>query len=109
MYVYFIVELQVIAGRHLCRLKDKGRAGIVSPAVEIEILGIPGDTQSSKTRAVASDGLHPVWNQQFEFNVSCPELALVRFNVFDDDFTAEPFIGQAVFPLECMRLGIFLF
>ncbi len=102
-YVYLCVE--VIAGRHLSRMKDKPRGGIASPAVEIEILGIPADSQNAKTRAIASDGLHPIWNQQLEFNIQCPEMALVRFNVIDDDFTAEPFIGQAVFPLDCLRVG----
>ena len=54
----------------------------------------------------ASDGLHPIWDQQFEFHIRCPELALLRFYVEDGDFVkTDPFIGQAVFPVVGIRTG----
>uniref|UniRef100_A0A915I3K7 Phosphoinositide phospholipase C n=1 Tax=Romanomermis culicivorax TaxID=13658 RepID=A0A915I3K7_ROMCU len=89
------LTIEVIAGRHLCR-RDKGK-GIVSPVVEIEILGLTCDT---------CDGLHPVWEERFVFEIAYPELALVRFNVEEGDFVkTDPFIGQCVFPVECLRTG----
>lgn len=57
---------------------------------------------------LACDGLHPVWGEYFEFVVHFPEAALVRFHVEDGDFvgpSADPFIGQAVFPVDCLRSG----
>lgn len=121
------LTVEVVAGRHLAR-KDKGK-GIVSPVVEVEILGMPCDNRIYRTKAIcklllsltfrlpstsnsvsvlAGDGLRPVWKEQFEFNVDYPEAALLRFQVEDGDFigpSADPFIGQATFPLDCIRGG----
>ncbi|KHN75652.1 1-phosphatidylinositol 4,5-bisphosphate phosphodiesterase gamma-1 [Toxocara canis] len=101
-----VLNIQVIAGRHLSR-KDKNK-GICSPFVEVEIIGLPLDSASVRTRAIASNGLNPVWNESFCFNIHCPELALLRFYVEDGDFVGpktDPFIGQAVYPLDCIRTG----
>lgn len=47
-----------------------------------------------------------MWNDICEFEVANPELALIRFVVQDEDIFGEPnFIGQATFPLLCLRKG----
>ncbi|KAK5977120.1 Phosphoinositide phospholipase C [Trichostrongylus colubriformis] len=100
------LTVQVIAGRHLSR-RDKHK-GICSPFVEVEVVGLPCDERSYKTRTIASNGLNPIWNQTFVFEIHCPEMALLRFNVEDGDFVGpktDPFIGQAVFPLDSIRCG----
>uniref|UniRef100_A0A1I7XUP5 Phosphoinositide phospholipase C n=1 Tax=Heterorhabditis bacteriophora TaxID=37862 RepID=A0A1I7XUP5_HETBA len=100
------LSVQIIAGRHLSR-KDKNK-GICSPFVEVELVGLPCDERIYKTRTIASNGLNPIWNQTFTFEVNCPELALLRFHVEDGDFVGpktDPFIGQAVFPLDSIRSG----
>ncbi|ETN76434.1 Phosphatidylinositol-specific phospholipase C, Y domain protein [Necator americanus] len=100
------LTVQVIAGRHLSR-RDKHK-GICSPFVEVEVIGLPCDEKTFKTRTIASNGLNPMWNQTAVFDVTCPEVALLRFYVEDGDFVGpktDPFIGQAVFPLDCIRCG----
>lgn len=60
----------------------------------------------------ASNGLNPVWNEKFIFKVYCPEIALLRLYVEDGDFMGpkmDPFIGQAVYPLDCIRTGKLFF
>jgi len=40
------------------------------------------------------------------FELAYPELALLRFAVEEADFVAaDPFIGQATFPIDCLRTG----
>lgn len=60
-----------------------------------------------KIYTLASNGLNPIWNETFHFSIHCPEAALLRFNVEDGDFVTDPFIGQAVYPLDCIRTGNF--
>lgn len=44
-----------------------------------------------------------MWNEVYEFRVRNPHLALLRFEVLDEDMFGEPnFIGQAVFPVRYM-------
>lgn len=57
---------------------------------------------------LASNGLNPHWNETFVFNIYRPELAILRFSVEDGDFVGpktDPFIGQAGFPVDCIRPG----
>ncbi|EGT51746.1 hypothetical protein CAEBREN_05222 [Caenorhabditis brenneri] len=100
------LNVQVIGGRHLSR-RDKNK-GICSPFVEIEVIGMPCDTKVYQTKTIASNGLNPIWNQTFTFEIQCPEVALIRFHVEDGDFVGpktDPFIGQAVFPVDSIRCG----
>ncbi|CAI5442987.1 unnamed protein product [Caenorhabditis angaria] len=100
------LNVQIIAGRHLSR-RDKNK-GICSPFVEIEVVGMPCDARVYQTKTIASNGLNPIWNQTFTFEIQCPEVALIRFHVEDGDFVGpktDPFIGQAVFPIDSIRCG----
>ncbi|KAK0395976.1 hypothetical protein QR680_001514 [Steinernema hermaphroditum] len=97
------LTIHVVAGRHLAR-KDNTK-GMCSPLVEVEIIGADCDSRSVSTRAISSNGLCPIWSEKFFFKVICPEIALIRFHVQDGDFVSEPFIGQAVYPLDCIRNG----
>lgn len=101
-----LLTIRVIAGRHLSR-KDKNK-GICSPFVEIEVLGLGCDEKCVRSNTITSNGLNPFWNESFAFPVHCPEIALLRFVVEDGDFVGpktDPFIGQAVFPIDSIRQG----
>ncbi|XP_055596548.1 1-phosphatidylinositol 4,5-bisphosphate phosphodiesterase gamma-1 isoform X2 [Uranotaenia lowii] len=98
-----IINIRVIGARHLC----KGGRNIASPLVEIELLGAQFDAGiKHRTRAVADNGFNPIWNEICEFRVINPYFAMLRFEVQDEDMFGEPnFIGQAVYPINCLRTG----
>ena len=55
---------------------------------------------------VEENGFNPVWNESCEFDIINPDLALLRFAVHDEDvFGDATFIGQAVYPIPCIRTG----
>lgn len=52
------------------------------------------------------NGFNPVWNERMMFTLDNPELALVRFVVFEEDsFGDGQFLGQACYPVSCLRTG----
>ena len=52
------------------------------------------------------NGFNPVWNEGCEFDIVNSDLALLRFAVQDEDVFGDPnFIGQAVYPLSCIKTG----
>ena len=52
------------------------------------------------------NGFIPVWNEGCEFDIVNPDLALIRFCAQDEDVFGDPnFIGQAVFPVSCLKTG----
>lgn len=58
-------------------LRKSGR-GIVSPYVEVEVLGADYDNGKFKTKTISDNGFCPVWDEVFNFKVANPDLALLR-------------------------------
>lgn len=95
--------LKVIGARHLMR---SGR-GTASPSVEIEIIGADFDSGTKlTTKTIPDNGFNPMWNETCEFEIFNPYFALIRFLVQDEDmFGDSNFIGQATYPVRCLRTG----
>ncbi|XP_041375905.1 1-phosphatidylinositol 4,5-bisphosphate phosphodiesterase gamma-1-like isoform X2 [Gigantopelta aegis] len=96
------LTINIIGARHIVK---SGR-GIASPFVEIEIVGMECDNQKFKTGTKVDNGLNPVWNDCCVFDVLCPEIALIRFAVMDEDIFGDPnFLGHATFSVQNIRPG----
>ncbi|KAM7258205.1 hypothetical protein ACFE04_013946 [Oxalis oulophora] len=74
--------------------------------VKLRIAGVKADVQKVKTNTVQDKWL-PVWDQEFKFKLTVPELALLRLEVRDED-TAKPneFGGQTCLPISELKSGI---
>ncbi|KAK8405210.1 hypothetical protein O3P69_001643 [Scylla paramamosain] len=98
------LEIKIFGARHL----SKSGRGCISPLVEVEIIGCDYDSnQKCTTKIVRDNGLNPMWCcQLMRFSVSNPDCALIRFVVNDEDIFGEPNqIGQATYPVLCLREG----
>jgi phosphatidylinositol phospholipase C gamma-1 len=52
------------------------------------------------------NGFNPYWCESCEFDIGNPEISLIRFAVFDEDYFGDPnFLGQATYPVPCLRTG----
>eukprot|EP01147_Barroeca_monosierra_P010231 gene10230-2387_t len=106
------LTLRIISGQHLPKPKrnDHDHAGgeIIDPYVRVTIHGIRGDNKQSKSSVVNDNGFNPRWSDQdvMEFDVGYPDLCLVHFEVFDDDFfTSDDFVAQSVIPFNSLMPG----
>uniref|UniRef100_A0A1Y1KG69 1-phosphatidylinositol 4,5-bisphosphate phosphodiesterase gamma n=1 Tax=Photinus pyralis TaxID=7054 RepID=A0A1Y1KG69_PHOPY len=97
------ISIRIIAARHL----SKSKKGMASPFVEVEIVGAEFDSGVKlTTKPISDNGFNPVWNEICEFDVCNPDFALLRFLVQDEDVFGDPnFIGQATYPVTCLRTG----
>ena len=80
---------------------------ISDPYVTVNIHGVPSDECEQKTRYIKDNGFNPVWNEDFVFNINCPELAFVKFTIKDEDVGKDDLLGYYVIRFECMRKGLF--
>lgn len=72
----------------------------------IGIAGVPADTIMKKTKTL-EDNWIPNWNEQFEFPLTVPELALLRIEVHEYDMSEkDDFGGQTCLPVSELRSGI---
>nr|DBA27744.1 TPA: hypothetical protein GDO54_008209 [Pyxicephalus adspersus] len=97
------VNVEILGARHL----PKNGRGIVCPFVEVEICGAEYDNAKAKTEFVVDNGLNPVWPVKiFQFNVFNPELAFLRFVVYEEDmFSDQNFLAQASFAVCGLKTG----
>lgn len=74
--------------------------------MQVGIAGVPRDTVMKKTKAIEDQWL-PQWNEDFEFPLTVPELALLRVEVMEYDTSGTPdFGGQTCLPLTELKTGI---
>ncbi|CAK5009462.1 unnamed protein product [Meloidogyne enterolobii] len=92
-------SVRIISGQFLCERK----AGTY---VEVEMYGLPTDTirKEHRSRLVPANSLFPVYNEEpFVFRkVILPELAVLRFAVYDDSGKQ---LGQRILPLDGLQSG----
>ncbi|NXS66370.1 PLCH1 phosphodiesterase, partial [Pandion haliaetus] len=89
--------LKIISGQQLPKPPDSmlgDRGEIIDPFVEVEIIGLPVDCCKDQTRVVDDNGFNPVWEETLTFTIHMPDIALVRFLVWDHDPIGRDFVGQ---------------
>uniref|UniRef100_A0A8C5S579 Phosphoinositide phospholipase C n=1 Tax=Laticauda laticaudata TaxID=8630 RepID=A0A8C5S579_LATLA len=100
--------LRIISGQQLPKPRDSmlgDRGEIIDPFVEVEVIGLPMDCCKEQTRVVDDNGFNPMWEETLVFNISMPEIALVRFLVWDHDPIGRDFIGQRTIAFTSMMPG----
>lgn len=77
--------------------------------VRVGIAGVPADVHKMRRTKIMDDQWVPIWNhnEEFEFPIRVPELALLRIDVKDYDPSGEDeFAGQTCLPVSELRTGI---
>uniref|UniRef100_A0A8B9PHW3 Phosphoinositide phospholipase C n=1 Tax=Apteryx owenii TaxID=8824 RepID=A0A8B9PHW3_APTOW len=100
--------LRIISGQQLPKPRDSmlgDRGEIIDPFVEVEVIGLPVDCVKEQTRVVDDNGFNPMWEETLMFTVHMPEIALIRFLVWDHDPIGRDFIGQRTIAFSSMMPG----
>ncbi|KAK1322576.1 Phosphoinositide phospholipase C 4 [Acorus calamus] len=72
----------------------------------VGIAGVAADTTEKKTKTIG-DNWTPVWNKEFTFPLTVPELALLRIEVGEyDPLDLDGFGGQTCLPVPELRTGV---
>ncbi|XP_036939376.1 1-phosphatidylinositol 4,5-bisphosphate phosphodiesterase delta-1b isoform X2 [Acanthopagrus latus] len=99
------LHVMVISAQQLPKVNNK-KSSIVDPLVKVQVFGVPADVAEKETPAIENNGFNPTWNENLQFDVYVPELALVRFAVEDYDSTSDnEFVGQYTLPFNSLKMG----
>ncbi|KAH9701718.1 phosphoinositide phospholipase C 4 [Citrus sinensis] len=78
----------------------------VKKTLKVGIAGVPADQIMKKTKP-KEDNWTPVWEQEFTFPLTVPELALLRIEVHEYDMSEkDDFAGQTCLPVSELKPGI---
>ncbi|PWA68665.1 phosphoinositide phospholipase C family, EF-hand domain pair [Artemisia annua] len=70
------------------------------------MVGVPADEAKKQTKIIKDDW-HPVWDEEFTFGLTVPELALLKIVVREYDVSEkDDFGGQTCLPVSELRTGI---
>lgn len=73
--------------------------------VKVCIIGVPADIAKKKTEEI-SNNWFPVWNEEFDFPLTVPELALLRIDVREHDSHGKDELGgQTCLPVSELKSG----
>ncbi|KAJ1380742.1 PLC-like phosphodiesterase, TIM beta/alpha-barrel domain superfamily [Sesbania bispinosa] len=73
--------------------------------VKVCVVGVPADMAKKKTRVI-SNNWFPVWDEEFDFPLTVPELALLRIEVREHDkHEKDDFGGQTCLPVSELKSG----
>ncbi|CAD5230392.1 unnamed protein product [Bursaphelenchus xylophilus] len=98
------MRIKVISGQYLPNADPSD--DIIDPYVCLQVIGIPADTNKCRTKALRDNGFNPVWNEEFSFQITSPDVAFLRFVVMDFDTTsADDFVGEFTIPVTSIRPG----
>ncbi|XP_061926287.1 1-phosphatidylinositol 4,5-bisphosphate phosphodiesterase delta-1b [Entelurus aequoreus] len=99
------LHVMVISAQQLPKVNNKS-SSIVDPLVKVEVYGAPADVAVKETSTVENNGFNPAWNENFQFDIYVPDLALVRFLVQDHDSTSDnEFVAQYTLPFNSLKMG----
>ena len=85
------LKVKIVSGRHLVDIDS----GLISPVVELSISGLETDNTKVRTAEIESNGLNPSFGEEYEFQVTMPEMACLGITVYNVDMFGDPApIGQ---------------
>ncbi|KAM9322782.1 1-phosphatidylinositol 4,5-bisphosphate phosphodiesterase delta-1-like [Pholidichthys leucotaenia] len=100
-----LLHVMVISAQQLPKVNKK-KSSIVDPQVKVQVYGVPADVAERETNPIFNNGFNPSWNENFQFDVYVPELALVRFLIEDYDSTSDnEFVAQYTIPFNSLKMG----
>ncbi|CAD8205549.1 unnamed protein product [Paramecium pentaurelia] len=94
--------LSLLVGYNLRQLNNQNAK--VNPQIKISIRGLQQDEQNNKPQiaTISQSGLNPQFNFIYKYNIRCPDLAFLIFEVLDAN---KDFLGWSAIPLSCMSFG----
>ncbi|KAL4641012.1 1-phosphatidylinositol 4,5-bisphosphate phosphodiesterase epsilon-1 [Arapaima gigas] len=93
-----VFSLTIISGQNVCPSNCTG-----SPAVEMDVLGMPLESYRFRTKPINRNALNPIWNEQFHFRVYLEELVFLRFAVVETH--SSQVVAQRILPLKTLKSG----
>ncbi|XP_077481410.1 1-phosphatidylinositol 4,5-bisphosphate phosphodiesterase epsilon-1 isoform X1 [Stigmatopora argus] len=93
-----VYSLTILSGQNVCPANGSG-----SPCVEVDILGMAGDSCHFRTKPIHRNTLNPMWSEHFQFSVHFEDLCFLRLAVVENNSSQTT--AQRTLPLRALKAG----
>jgi Ca2+-binding EF-hand superfamily protein len=100
------LTINVLSANQLPKPKKSTTAGVIDPFVFVSLHGAQEDNAEFKTPTILDNGFNPMWNEVLVFDITEPDIAILNFEIMDEDITSSEFIAFTSMPVSCMRPGL---
>lgn len=100
------VWLRVISAHSLPKPLNSSKGDVIDPWVSVKVHGLARDQAEFRTATIQDNGFDPQWDHVFEFKVHQPAVAIISFEVFDEDLMSSKLVSAAAFPVKMLRPGV---
>jgi len=106
-----ILNIKIISGQQLRPEDENDVQDVADPYVEVFLRGSDRDEADNpktfKSIMVKNNGFNPIFDLQCTFKISCPELCVIGFKVFDQEggLKKDMRLGWYAIPFPCIREG----
>lgn len=100
------LQLEVVSAHFLPKPENATRGEVIDPLVQVKIAGASPDVCQHETGVITDNGFDPRWEHRFKLVISRPDVALIIFEVWDQDPVGREFIAAAAFPVQGLRPGL---
>jgi phosphatidylinositol phospholipase C, delta len=109
------VCVRVLSGSCLPKPMGSKRGEHIDPYVDVTVHDVATDkdgkskyvTQKHSTKPISDNGFCPIWDEKVpsEFDVFCPNAAMIQFTVQEADVGLDDTVGNASIPITYLRAG----
>jgi len=100
------VTMKVISGWQLPKTSGTTKGDVIDPYIDVKVVGLEADYAHVKTKTVGNNGYNPVWNEEMNFTIGKPDIAVIFIQVWDEDkLSANDFIAYSAIPVTSLRSG----
>merc|ERR1719171_3244566 len=87
------LSITVLSAHQLPKPQNAEAGRTVSPLVVVTVDCCNGNVQRKETQVQRNNGFNPEWHDTFEFNISNLSVAMIAFEIFDQDTTSRKFLA----------------
>ncbi|KAL6045272.1 Phosphoinositide phospholipase C [Balamuthia mandrillaris] len=97
--------VEILSARQLPKPKGSRKGGIVDPFIRISVAGVEADCREYRSSTISNNGFNPHWNEEYVFPLVMSELAILLFELEDEDRFGNEKLCHYALPVECIRSG----
>jgi phosphatidylinositol phospholipase C delta len=102
------LTITILSAHQLPRPALSTKIGIIDPFISVAVFNDMEEMQEQRTKTMYNNGFNPLYNETKTFTVKNPDLAILAFQVIDEEevIRTQSFCAMACLGVSCVKPGL---